>query len=130
MPYPYTKKLLIIFLFVCWFANSFAQNQRPKIGLVLSGGGAKGVAHVGILKAMEEAGLTPDYITGTSMGSIVGGLYSIGYSADELKEIVEGGITTISTDFNEMGKRLADMIRNKEHFQIENTNTLILRNSL
>ena len=90
MPYPYTKKLLIIFLFVCWFANSFAQNQRPKIGLVLSGGGAKGVAHVGILKAMEEAGLTPDYITGTSMGSIVGGLYSIGYSADELKEIVEG----------------------------------------
>jgi len=66
------------------------QQQRPKIGLVLSGGGAKGVAHIGILKAMEEAGLTPDYITGTSMGSIMGGLYSIGYSADELTEIVEG----------------------------------------
>jgi NTE family protein len=66
-----------------------AQNKRPKIGLVLSGGGAKGIAHIGVLKAMEEAGLTPDYITGTSMGSIVGGLYASGYSADELKEIVE-----------------------------------------
>ena len=65
-----------------------AQNERPKIGLVLSGGGAKGVAHIGVLKAMEEAGLTPDYITGTSMGSIMGGLYSVGYSADELAEIV------------------------------------------
>lgn len=54
----------------------------------------------------------------------------ISYNDTLLKEIVEGGITTISTDFNEMGKRLADMIRNKEHFQIENTNTLILRNSL
>jgi NTE family protein len=64
------------------------QQQRPKIGLVLSGGGAKGVAHIGVLKAMEEAGLTPDYITGTSMGSIMGGLYSIGYSADEMAEIV------------------------------------------
>lgn len=57
---------------------------------MLSGGGAKGVAHIGVLKAMEEAGLTPDYITGTSMGSIVGGLYSIGYSADELAKIIEG----------------------------------------
>ena len=55
----------------------------------MSGGGAKGIAHIGVLKAMEEAGLTPDYITGTSMGSIVGGLYSIGYSADDLKSIVE-----------------------------------------
>lgn len=54
----------------------------------------------------------------------------ISYNDTLLKEIVEGGITTISTDFNEMGKRLADMIRNKEQIQIENTNTLILRNSL
>ena len=81
--YIYTITLLVI------FSTLKAQNQRPKVGLVLSGGGAKGVAHIGVLKAMEEAGLTPDYITGTSMGSIVGGLYSIGYSADELKVIVE-----------------------------------------
>jgi len=78
--------ILISILFVTEI--SYGQTKRPKIGLVLSGGGAKGMAHVGVLKAMEEAGLTPDYITGTSMGSIVGGLYSIGYSADELKELI------------------------------------------
>jgi NTE family protein len=58
--------------------------NRPKVGLVLSGGGAKGLAHIGVLKVLEQAGIVPDYITGTSMGSIVGGLYSIGYSAEEL----------------------------------------------
>jgi len=64
------------------------KNRRPKIGLVLSGGGAKGLAHIGILKYMEKAGLTPDYITGTSMGSIVGALYAIGYSSDDIEKIV------------------------------------------
>ena len=62
--------------------------KRKKIGVVLSGGGAKGIAHVGILKAMEEEGLRPDYIAGTSMGSIIGGLYAMGYSADQLDTIV------------------------------------------
>ncbi len=86
---PNIKNFLLSLILICVVASSYSQNQRPKVGLVLSGGGAKGAAHIGILKAMEEAGLTPDYITGTSMGSIVGGLYSIGYSADELKDIVE-----------------------------------------
>jgi len=63
--------------------------ERPKIGYVFSGGGAKGMAHVGVLKVLEELGLEPDFITGTSMGSIMGGLYSIGYSADEISEIIE-----------------------------------------
>lgn len=89
-----TNLVKFLCLFLLAFVAAVAQSQdntvqkRPKIGLVLSGGGAKGIAHIGILKAMEEAGLTPDYITGTSMGSIVGGLYSIGYSADELEKIV------------------------------------------
>jgi NTE family protein len=61
--------------------------ERPKIGLVLSGGGAKGLAHIGVLKVLEEAGIVPDFISGTSMGSIVGGLYAIGYSANELSEL-------------------------------------------
>jgi NTE family protein len=61
--------------------------QRPKIGVVLSGGGAKGLAHIGILKAIDSAGLKVDYITGTSMGSIMGGLYAIGYSADTIEKI-------------------------------------------
>jgi len=60
---------------------------RPKIGLVLSGGGAKGLAHIGALKVLEEAGVIPDYISGTSMGSIIGGLYSIGYSAGALSKL-------------------------------------------
>src|SRR4051812_324474 len=60
---------------------------RPRIGLTLSGGGAKGLAHIGILKAIDSAGLKIDYITGTSMGSILGGLYAVGYSADSIEKI-------------------------------------------
>jgi len=61
-------------------------SKRPKVGLVLSGGGAKGMAHIGILKKLEEINLYPDYITGTSMGSIIGALYSIGYTIEELED--------------------------------------------
>jgi len=63
-------------------------SDHPKIGLVLSGGGAKGFAHVGALKVIEEAGIPIDYITGTSIGSIVGGLYAIGYDAATLEEVL------------------------------------------
>ena len=60
---------------------------RPKIGLTLSGGGAKGLAHIGILKAIDSAGLKIDYITGTRMGAILGALYAIGYSGKEIEQI-------------------------------------------
>lgn len=80
------KKALSI-IFLCFVLVGLAQD-KPKLGLVLSGGGAKGAAHIGILKAMEEAGLRPDYITGTSMGAVVGGLYALGYSADEIEQIM------------------------------------------
>ncbi|MCK5846854.1 MAG: patatin-like phospholipase family protein [Bacteroidales bacterium] len=63
------------------------EGERPKIGLVLSGGGAKGTAHVGVLKVLDSLGITPDFITGTSMGSIVGGLYSIGYTVEDLENL-------------------------------------------
>ncbi len=66
---------------------SRAGPPRPKVGLALSGGGAKGIAHIGLLMVMEEAGLTPDCITGVSMGSIVGGMYAMGYSADSLVKL-------------------------------------------
>ncbi len=70
-------------------AESAASEQsRPKIGLVLAGGGAKGIAHVGVLKVLEEAGVTVDLIVGTSMGAIVGGVYAMGHSASELEEII------------------------------------------
>ena len=62
---------------------------RPKIGLALGGGGAKGAAEVGVLKVLEEAGIHVDYIAGTSIGSIVGGLYASGYSAKELETMFQ-----------------------------------------
>jgi len=69
--------------------SSAAQKPRPKIGLALSGGGARGSAHIGVLKVLEENNIPIDYIAGTSMGSIVGGLYSIGMSPDEILEGIE-----------------------------------------
>ena len=62
----------------------YSQEQRKKVGVVLSGGGAKGVAHIKALKVIEEAGIPIDYIVGPSMGSIVGGLYAIGYTPEQL----------------------------------------------
>src|SRR6478672_3488135 len=59
--------------------------RRPKIGLVLSGGGARGVAHVGVLKVLNEMRIPVDYVVGTSMGSIVAGAYSSGMSAEEME---------------------------------------------
>ena len=82
----YTFVLLLIFSF--GLQNSFAQEkERPKVGLVLSGGGAKGLAHIGVLKAIEEAGVQIDYIGGTSIGAIVGGLYASGYNANQIDSI-------------------------------------------
>ena len=62
--------------------------QRPKIALVLSGGGAKGAAHIGVLKVLEKYQVPIDIIVGTSVGSIVGGMYSVGYSPDEIEKTV------------------------------------------
>jgi len=61
---------------------------RPKIGLVLSGGGAKGAAHIGVIRVLEEYGIPIDYITGTSFGSLIGALYTSGYTPDEMEEII------------------------------------------
>ena len=62
--------------------------DRKKVGVVLSGGGAKGMAHIGVLKVLEKAGIPVDIVTGTSMGSIIGGLYAIGYNAHSLDSMV------------------------------------------
>jgi NTE family protein len=84
---------ILFFLIIVIGLNSgrycFAQDtlKKPVVALVLSGGSAKGLSHIGVIQLMEEVGLKPDLIVGTSMGSIVGGLYAIGYSVEELKEI-------------------------------------------
>ncbi|MEM1248753.1 MAG: patatin-like phospholipase family protein [Acidobacteriota bacterium] len=65
-------------------------SDRPKIGVAFAGGGAKGCAHIGVLQVFEEMGIPVDYVAGTSMGSVVGGLYAAGYSADSLSDLVVG----------------------------------------
>ena len=58
------------------------------VGLVLSGGGAKGMAHIGVIRALEENGIPIDYIAGTSMGAVIGSLYAMGYSPDEMETLI------------------------------------------
>ena len=62
--------------------------HHPKIGVVFGGGGAKGAAEVGVLKVLEEAGVKADFVAGTSMGAVIGGLYAAGYTADEIEEML------------------------------------------
>lgn len=84
--------LVLLLVFPSYIAYAHNQEEqaleRPKVGLVLSGGGAKGAAHIGVIKYVEEMGIPIDYVAGTSMGSIVGGLYALGYSADEMLQII------------------------------------------
>lgn len=79
-----TKRLFILLL-SCFFLTSVGYGQ--KIGLVLSGGGAKGAVHIGLIKALEENNVPIDYVSGTSIGAIVGSLYAMGYSPDEMLEL-------------------------------------------
>ncbi len=78
------KSLIILSFIILSFSNSYAQ----KVGLVLSGGGAKGMAHIGVIKVLEENNIPIDYIAGTSMGAIIGGLYASGYSTDEMEALL------------------------------------------
>lgn len=82
------KSLIVTVLYFLIFSVAVAQDQpRKKVGVVLKGGGAKGFVHIGALKVLEEAGIPIDYIAGTSMGAIVGGLYAVGYDAGMLDSI-------------------------------------------
>ena len=87
------KKLLLLIFAILLSSTMNAQPDstvvhRKRVGVVLSGGGAKGMAHIGVLKVLERAGIPIDIITGTSMGSIIGGLYAIGYNATALDSLV------------------------------------------
>lgn len=94
------KKILftLTFFLMAWFPAQIEKDTtnlsaRPKIGLSLAGGGAKGFAHVGVLKVLDSLGVKVDYIAGTSMGAIVGGLYAAGYTGKEIEKII------LETDF-------------------------------
>ena len=110
------KNKLSVIMFLIFsnflFSNEIIVEDNNKIGLVLSGGGAKGFAHIGLLKILDEEKIPVDYIVGTSMGSIIGALYSMGYSANEIEEIV------LSRDwlsyFSDLISRENELIENKE----------------
>ena len=92
------KLLVLLFAFQLFFVQSQVKKglvipKNPKIGLSLAGGGAKGFAHVGVLKVLDSLGVKVDYISGTSMGAIVGGLYASGYTGKDIEKIV------MDTDF-------------------------------
>jgi NTE family protein len=94
---PIRRALVIMSSIVLWQALSInalraqtSVKRHPQVGLALSGGGARGAAHIGVLKVLEREGIHIDCVAGTSFGAIVGGLYATGYSADEIEAIVVG----------------------------------------
>ena len=74
----YSRIQVWVLLFIVSCNLTFSQEDKPKVAVVLSGGGAKGVAHIPLLQTLDSLGIVPDLVVGTSMGSAVGGLYAIG----------------------------------------------------
>ena len=120
------KKIVLMIVAVLMTGTANAQLdstavKRKKVGVVLSGGGAKGMAHIGVLKVLEKAGIPVDIVTGTSIGSIVGGLYAIGYNAHSLDSMVRTqDWTYVITDKEDMrNQSLLD--RKKQNTYLFNT---------
>lgn len=142
------KHILFFFVFFFVFLAQpiIAQNhnKKPKIAIVLSGGGAKGVAHIPLLQALDSLGIVPDLIIGTSMGSVVGGFYSMGYSGDSIATITKnakwdellGGKTSLKDvsieEKSEFGRYLIDLdvIKGKPKVTSSLLNDQYLRNFL
>ncbi len=80
--------LMLLLVFPAQAQDTLAQPHRPRVGLVLAGGGARGASFIGVLKYLEECDIPVDYIVGTSMGSVIGCLYALGYTPDEMSEII------------------------------------------
>ena len=83
----YTLTIILVLLAGMLFAQQQPHDEDVKVGLVLSGGGAKGFAHIGVLKTLDSLGVKVDYVAGTSMGAVVGSLYASGYSGQQLDSI-------------------------------------------
>ncbi len=86
--FSFLVHLFFVLVSYSTYAEPAHTEARPKIGLVLSGGGAKGAAHIGVLKILEKNNIPIDYVVGTSIGAYVGGLYALGYNADEIEKIM------------------------------------------
>ena len=108
--------------------------SAQRVGLVLSGGGAKGAAHIGVIKALEENNIPIDYIAGTSIGSIIGSLYAMGYTPDEMLELLlskefgywQTGI--VEDDYSYYFKK-PDVTPDFSHFTIDISDSLQVKTS-
>lgn len=80
--------ILLFIFFFHWSSSQESERKTPRVGLVLSGGGAKGLAHIGVLKTLDSLGVRIDYVAGTSMGAVIGGLYASGYTGKQLDSII------------------------------------------
>ncbi len=107
------NRICILIVLLCLGLASEGQIKRPRIGLTLSGGGAKGLAHIGILKAIDSAGLKIDYVTGTSMGAVMGAMYAVGYSGNDIEKIARS-IDWVSMFSNKPPITLVNMNEKKE----------------
>lgn len=112
-------EMLVIFFALCWTALSFA--QKPKIGLVLGGGGAKGAATIGVLEVMEEANVKVDYIAGTSIGALIGGLYASGYSTKELEDLILSQEWETILSGSKIERLIATLLEKHHKFLISDT---------
>ncbi len=109
-----TRFGVILLLFIVGtFPTLAQQDERPKVALVLAGGGAKGAAHIGVLKALEELNIPVDYITGTSMGAYVGGLYATGMSAEEIESFIYS--VDWNSGYRDRVSRSQRRVRDKEY---------------
>ena len=118
------KKIILLISLLIFTQISFAQDsiktvKKQKIGLVLSGGGAKGLAHIGVLKVIDSLGIKIDYIGGTSMGAIVGGLYASGYSGKELEYLFNRvDVDALLQDFTPRNSKTFYEKRNDEIYAV------------
>ena len=135
MKYRFITNLVLIFIGLLLCTPTFAQQNRKKVGVVLSGGGAKGTAHVKALKVIEEAGIPIDVVVGTSMGSIVGGLYAAGYTTDQLDSIVrsQDWMSLLTDAESRTSKKLTDKMSEERcilDFNFEKSPTEVLEGGI
>lgn len=124
-----SKKVLVLIFVLCVLLVKSQQNSRKKIGLCLSGGGAKGLAHIGLLKLIDSLEIKVDYITGTSMGGVIGALYASGYTGKQIDSLAHRADWDVllsqyvplneiySDEKDEYGRYIGEIpIRNKQPF--------------
>ena len=97
MPYKLRTIFTLILLFAC---VTLVPARAQRVGLVLSGGGAKGLYHVGVIRALEENAIPIDYVAGTSMGSIVAGMYAAGYTPEDIAVDIQRSVQPILEAFS------------------------------